>query len=340
MDCQAALNFLLDAQQQRLHLSTSVGLAPETARELEWLNLGEHGCGWVAQHRERLILDNIPLSSDSRAELVRSLGATAYVCLPLVNQGRMIGTLSFVSQKKISFSEDEVALMQAVSDHVAIAFQRMQLLESVRQRAAEAEEGRRILEALMDHIPLGLEVIDVPQGTIRFMSRFGAAQGGLTRAEVEGARAEEINRRWIVLESDGVKSLGWEEVPTSLASQAGEMFTEVELTLVKKDGQRMPILLSRRWCGSAGTDVLTVVGWLDITQPQRPKRLLRPTNSSNRSLAPHRPTGACQGRLELGPATPGPWPRELTSPKNATVVRHPGPQVLPIISSNSSSLPE
>lgn len=300
LDCQAALNYLLDAQQQRLHLSTSVGLAPETAGKLEWVNLGEGGCGWVAQYGQRLILDNIPLSSDRRAELVRALGATAYVCLPLVNQGQMIGTLSFVSQTKSSFGEEELALMQAVSDHVAIAFQRMQLLESVRQRAAEAEEGRRILEALMDHIPLGLEVIDVPQGTIRFMSRFGAAQGGLTRAEVEGARAEEINRRWIVLESDGVKSLGWEEVPTSLASQSGEMFTEVELTLVKKDGQRMPILLSAAPVRDAqGQIVLTVVGWQDITQRKEAEDALVAAHEQLEQKVSHRTAQLAHAKAEL-----------------------------------------
>jgi len=300
LDCQVAVNYLFDAERQRLHLNTSVGLAPETTRRLEWLNLGENGCGWVAQHGQRLILDNIPLSSDPRVGLLHALGAKAYVCLPLVNQGQMIGTLSFISQTKTSFSQDEVALMQAVSDHVAIAFQRMQLLESVRQRAAEAEEGRQILEALMDHLPLGLEVIDVPRGTVRFVSRYGAAQGGLTRAEVEGAQAEEINRRWIVLESDGATPPIWEEAMIARTRQSGEVFTEVELTLIKKDGQRMPILLSAAPVRNAqGQIVLTVVGWQDITQRKEAENALRAAHEQLEQKVAHRTAELAHAKAEL-----------------------------------------
>ena len=63
----------------------------------------------------------------------------------MLNQGRVIGTLSFGSRTKPKFAEDELALMKAVTDHVAIAMDRVRFLASLEQRVAErtAEAERR-----------------------------------------------------------------------------------------------------------------------------------------------------------------------------------------------------
>jgi signal transduction histidine kinase/CheY-like chemotaxis protein len=85
------------------------------------------------------VAEHIQTTPDPRADLVRSFGIQAYACHPLLNQGRVIGTLSFGSRTKPAFAEDELRLMQAVADDVAIAMQRIRLLESLERNAHAAE---------------------------------------------------------------------------------------------------------------------------------------------------------------------------------------------------------
>ena len=143
LDCQAFFNFLVDEESQRLHLNACAGVTAETARELEWLDFGVAVCGCAARDGCRIVAEDIGTKPDPRTELVRSLGIRAYACHPLMNQGRVIGTLSFGSRSKTAFAEDELALMKAVTDHVAIAMQRVRLLQSLERHAAAAEAANR-----------------------------------------------------------------------------------------------------------------------------------------------------------------------------------------------------
>lgn len=175
LDCHAYFNYLVDEAQGRLHLNACGGVSPEIARKIEWLDLGSAVCGCVARDGCRILAENVQTTLDPRTDLVRSIGIQAYACHPLWNQGQVIGTLSFGSRTKTTFGEDELALMKAVADQVAIAMQRLRLVESlehrVAQRTAEAEqrtmqlrtmaaelaeaeqrERRRLSQVLHDHL--------------------------------------------------------------------------------------------------------------------------------------------------------------------------------------------
>ena len=143
LDCQVFFNFLVDEEAQRLHLNACAGVPAGTVHELEWLDFGVAVCGCAARDGCRIVAEDIGTTPDPRTELVRSLGIRAYACHPLMNQGRVIGTLSFGSHSKTAFAGDELALMKAVTDHVAIAMQRVRLLQSLERHAAAAEAANR-----------------------------------------------------------------------------------------------------------------------------------------------------------------------------------------------------
>ena len=154
LGCQAFFNFLVDEQAGRLHLNACAGIPEETARQIEWLDYGVAVCGCAARDGCRIVAEHIQTTPDPRTDLVRSFGIQAYACHPLLNQGRVIGTLSFGSRTKPAFAEDELALMKAVADHVAIAMQRIRLLESLEQHARAAEaanEAKSQFLANMSH---------------------------------------------------------------------------------------------------------------------------------------------------------------------------------------------
>lgn len=143
LDCQVFFNFLVDQPLGRLRLNACAGIPDEEVRRIEWLDPGVAVCGCVARDGCRIVAEHIQTTPDPRTDLVRSYGVQAYACHPLMEQGRPIGTLSFGSRTRPTFTDEEVRLMKTVADHVAIAMQRIRLLESLERHARAAEAASR-----------------------------------------------------------------------------------------------------------------------------------------------------------------------------------------------------
>ena len=133
LDCQVFFNFLVDEFAGRLHLNACAGIPPQTAREIEWLDIDMAVCGCVARDGLRIIAENIPETPDIRTDLIKSFGIKAYACHPLLHQQRVIGTLSFGTRTRTAFSMDDLAMMKAVTDQVAIAMSRVRMEDTMRQ---------------------------------------------------------------------------------------------------------------------------------------------------------------------------------------------------------------
>ena len=147
LDCQAFFNFLVDPEAGRLHLNACAGIPDEEARRIEWLDYGVAVCGCAARDAERIVAAEIPTTHDPRTELVASYGITAYAANPLMSEGRVLGTLSFGTRTRTSFSDDDLALMKAVADHVAIAISHSQADEERRRLLAVSQQQTEALQA-------------------------------------------------------------------------------------------------------------------------------------------------------------------------------------------------
>lgn len=139
LDCQVFFNFLVDERAARLHLNAWAGISEEEAKRIEWLDYGVAVCECTALTGEPLVAEDISNSSDFRTELVRSYGIRAYACQPLTIQSKVIGTLSFGTKTRPSFSPWEIDLMKVVADQVATAMERMRLIEDLRRYRDELE---------------------------------------------------------------------------------------------------------------------------------------------------------------------------------------------------------
>jgi PAS domain S-box-containing protein len=143
LDCQVFFNFLVDDARNCLRLNAYAGVPKEIAREIQFLDFGVAVCGCAARDASRIVAENIPTKPDIRTDLVRSFGIKAYACHPLFAVGRVIGTLSFGTKTRLTFSNEELSLMKTVADQVATAMERIRLLESARERADELESRVR-----------------------------------------------------------------------------------------------------------------------------------------------------------------------------------------------------
>jgi PAS domain S-box-containing protein len=147
-------NYMLDKPHQKLHLVSYSGISAKQAQEIEWLDVGAAICGTVAQQRSQMMQDNLQQSIDPKAELVRSLGLTAYCCQPLIAQDKLYGTLGFGSRSRSEFTLSERNLFQAICDQIAIALERSELFSSLQQQTEELIRANRIKDeflAILSH---------------------------------------------------------------------------------------------------------------------------------------------------------------------------------------------
>lgn len=142
-------NYLVEDKSQIMRLGSYSGISQEIAKEIEWLAVGEGVSGGVAQKRHPLAVENVQQSTDSQTELIRSLGITAYYAYPLIAQGRLLGTLSFGSRTRLSFTENQKGMMQAVCDQIAIAMERASLIASLQQQTEQLQEANRMKDEFL-----------------------------------------------------------------------------------------------------------------------------------------------------------------------------------------------
>ena len=153
---------------------------------------------------------------------------------------------------------------------------RVQNQLQLEQALAEASEGARVLEALMEHVPAGITIADAPQVRIRMVSRYGRELAGLARAALEGSVFEHHSKGWRIFQPDGVTPAQTQDMPLTRATLHGELVANEEWVLGTPSGRKIPIVChagpirdqSGRITGGVST-------WLDDTERQAQQTQLR-----------------------------------------------------------------
>jgi putative methionine-R-sulfoxide reductase with GAF domain len=132
--CNVFFNYLKDSDSGKLHLNAYGGITKEEAKKIEWINFNKTICGFVARSGLYHVMENIPGSRDIRAEIVKSLGITAYACHPIILKGgEIFGTLSFGANNRCKFSSDDLSMMKAMADQIATAMNRLRNESTISQ---------------------------------------------------------------------------------------------------------------------------------------------------------------------------------------------------------------
>ncbi|MEG4202869.1 PAS domain S-box protein [Microcoleus sp. Pol7_A1] len=151
LDLHCYYNFLVEEKdnRQKLHLSNFSGISEEVAAMMEWIDFGQHICGLVARDRRQIVVDREQLATNPHAQIIRSMGITAYAAQPLIARGRLLGTLSFGSLTRTCFTSEEIDLLQVTCDQVAIALERVNLTTSLQQQAEQLLQANRIKDEFL-----------------------------------------------------------------------------------------------------------------------------------------------------------------------------------------------
>jgi PAS domain S-box-containing protein len=151
IDLHFYFNFLAEEVEGRcvLRLAAYSGISPMVAATIRQLDLGQAVCGQVAVGRQPIVLDQATLANHAHANLLRRLGITAYAGLPMALQGRLLGTLSFASLTRSHFTPEELDLMRAIADQMAVAIERASLLASLQQQTERLRQANHIKDEFL-----------------------------------------------------------------------------------------------------------------------------------------------------------------------------------------------
>lgn len=96
-------------------------------------NRREETCaGWVYEHQQGLVRRDLEKEMQYGNERRLAAEGIRSLCIvPLVCQGKCIGTLSVISRERDRYSAEDAALLQEVANQVALAIQNMQAYEEI-----------------------------------------------------------------------------------------------------------------------------------------------------------------------------------------------------------------
>ncbi len=117
--------------------------------------LHEGYSGWLARHRQPLLIPEISARQDIRPKLDRpDLPYHSYLGIPLDSGGEFVGTLELISYRPAAFSERDLALLQRIGQYAVTAIEHARLYEEARRRALELTILSRVATALTSTLAL------------------------------------------------------------------------------------------------------------------------------------------------------------------------------------------
>jgi PAS domain S-box-containing protein len=149
-----------------IRMTTWAGIPDHAIEPLMFLQFGQALCGTSAASRQPVIVDHLQRSADPRAARMQAVGSTAYACFPLIVGDRLLGTLAFASSSRQWFEPDDLELLEAVSNYVAMAKERRRLLQETRHRAEQVAEQEERLRFATEGAGMGTWDVDLRTGRV------------------------------------------------------------------------------------------------------------------------------------------------------------------------------
>ncbi len=135
--CQVFFNYIQSGE--RLELAAYTGVDDALARGMSPLDLENTVCGLVAERGRPVVVENIFPSKHARTEMIGSLGVRAYASHPLFASGEVLGTLAFGTTVRPRFEPEDLILMAALADLLAMAVARSRAEDALARLDQELE---------------------------------------------------------------------------------------------------------------------------------------------------------------------------------------------------------
>ena len=188
LEADGAMVYLVDPATGHLRFAHDAGIRSRKSRE--WvrsidLPVGVGMFGQAVGTRSVVLTrDYLADESFSHAEdpdrVVRDIGIKSMVVAPLVAGDTVFGALGTFSSRLDAFSESDIGLVRALSDHAAAAMANARLIEALdasRQDVAARADVERTLREIAARISAATDLSGVLQLTVEEAARLMGAEG-------------------------------------------------------------------------------------------------------------------------------------------------------------------
>ena len=146
MHVEACSLALLTEDEHFLRFEAAVGGKPEEIKTVV-LELGEGLVGWVAEHKQAAIVNDV--SKDSRfsvrADIITGFHTMSLLCVPVMTRERLVGAMEVLNKTDgTEFTSRDQSFLAAIASQAAIAIDNAQLHEREIQLARLAALGEAV----------------------------------------------------------------------------------------------------------------------------------------------------------------------------------------------------
>jgi len=190
----AYFHYLVNPSGSDMELQSCAGAPTELLPSLQRLPLGVAVCGTVAERCQMMYVPDVQARTDEMTDFIRGCGIRCYVCHPLIANGELLGTFSFGTKQRSSYSAEEQELLYLVAQQVALAVSRRRQAERLQHMEKLAVAGR--LAASISHeINNPLEAVSNLLYLLRSEELSDAGREYLALAGKELSRVSEITKQ-------------------------------------------------------------------------------------------------------------------------------------------------
>jgi PAS domain S-box-containing protein len=247
-----------DEQQIEAEATTSGDTVVVRLREASVVALPESIVHYVARTRESVILDDASLRNPFSADTyLDQYHARSVLCLPLINQTKLIGVLYL--ENKLTpyvFTPARIAVLKVLASQAAISLENTRLYTDLKEREAK-------IRRLVDSNIIGILISDLDGRIIdandAFLEMVGYGHDDLASGRV----------RWLEMTPPDWIAVSQRAVAQMRATGSCEPF---EKEYFRKDGSRVPVLVGAATVEGGKEENVAFV--LDLTERKRTEQAL------------------------------------------------------------------
>lgn len=257
VDVEIALMYSLDERSGDLVLIAYDGVSDKFVEEVNCMKVGEGFNGLVAHKGEPLVVEDASLDPRLTKEVVREERIQAQLIVPLKTKGRIIGTLCVGNRRPRQYVPQEIEILTAIGNQIAIAIENGRLYE---EQQVTAAQYRSIFEFASEAI--WVEGID---GNIVAANEATAKLTGYSRDELLSMKTTSFLYR------DEPKD--WQNRHSLLARSLSNK--SYDRRLIRRDGIELLVSLTSSSIGIDGSQVTFQHIARDVTRERQAEDNLR-----------------------------------------------------------------
>lgn len=126
---------MLDEKSQELYFEIAIGTGANDLKDVR-LKMGEGIAGWVAQHGEPLLIEDVKKDPrfTKRIDELTQLDTQSVVCVPVKGRESVLGVIELVNcLGKKSFRKEDIPILKNLADYAAVAMENARYVQRIHE---------------------------------------------------------------------------------------------------------------------------------------------------------------------------------------------------------------